>query len=396
VFDVDGHRYLDAISGSFCVQMGYSRPDLVRAAAEAAERLPFARPSAFESVESESYARELLEAVGPPYTRVILTSSGSEAVEAALKCTHFRQKRIRIAHLKGHFHGATLTALGVGDYRSRRAPYEAVLGESAAVDPGDEDTLAEALKDSAALIAETVPAVGRGVELPPPGRLASFRRACDAAGALWIADEVLTGFGRVGPLFAWQRLVQQPEDEGVAPDMIVFGKGAGAGYAALGGVLLSERVAEFTHAQTYGGHAIACAVGRRVLAAMREEKIEERVRAGEPRLREALEPLARHERVRQVRGLGYLWGIHLRQARGQDEPFPRELRIAERAEAACRDRGILIYGGSGAEDGERGDHLIVAPPLNCEAHHFSQIAIGIRQVLDEVIRDTRSPGLSPG
>jgi adenosylmethionine-8-amino-7-oxononanoate aminotransferase len=149
------------------------------------------------------------------------------------------------------------------------------------------------------------------------------------------------------------------------------------------------------HAQTYGAHAVACAVGRRVLAAMEEEKIEERVRSLESPLHAALAPLAGHEIVRDVRGLGFLWGIILRADRGTNEPFPRALRVAERVEARCRENGLLVFSGSGSADGERGDHLLVAPPLVSEAHHFPQIAAGIRQVLDEVLRDTRSPGPSP-
>jgi len=405
VWDVDGHRFLDAVSGSFCVQLGYGRADLVRAAADAAGRLPFARPSVFESEESEAYAQDLLQAAGPPFTRVILTTSGSEAVEAAFKAAYFFQAggktlRARMAHLRGHFHGATVEAMRYSDYRARRAPYEFLLGPGhPTLDPGDPRALEEGLGDACALIAETVPAVGLGVALPPPGALARIRRACDAQGAVWIADEVLTGFGRVGSLFAWQRLAERPEDAGAVPDLVAFGKGAGAGYAGLGGVLVSGRVAasmdRFRHAQTYGGHAIACAVGRRVLAALREEGIEERVRSLEDALREALEPLAGHEHVREVRGLGFLWGLTLRESRATGGPFPRELRIAERVEAACRERGLLVYGGSGADDGDRGDHLLVAPPLVSAPHHFAQIAIGIRQALDEVIRDTRSPGLSP-
>jgi len=401
---VDGHRFLDAISGTFCVQLGYGRKDLVRAMTEAASRIPFARPSVFESEESEAYGQELLQAVGPPFTRVILTTSGSEAVEAAFKAAYFFQTgaplRARMAHLRGHFHGATVEAMRFSDYRARRAPYELLLGQGhRTLDPGDPRALEEGLGDACALIAETVPAVGLGVAVPPPGALARIRRACDAQGAVWIADEVLTGFGRLGPLFAWQRLVERPEDAGAVPDLVAFGKGAGAGYAALGGVLVSGRVAKkmdsFRHAQTYGGHAIACAVGRRVLAAYREEKIEERVRSLESALRGALEPLAGHEHVREVRGMGFLWGLLLRESRATGAAFPRELRIAERVEAACRERGLLVYAGSGADDGDRGDHLLVAPPLISEPHHFAQIAIGIRQALDQVIRDTRSPGLSP-
>ncbi|HZE18554.1 MAG TPA: aminotransferase class III-fold pyridoxal phosphate-dependent enzyme, partial [Candidatus Angelobacter sp.] len=147
--------------------------------------------------------------------------------------------------------------------------------------------------------------------------------------------------------------------------------------------------APFLHAQTYGGHAVACAVGRQVLTAMREEGIEARVREMEPGLEEALQPLGRHRAVGEVRGMGFLRGVILHD-RDAEEPFPRELRMAERVEARCRDRGLLVYGGWGSVDGERGDHLLVAPPLTAEPHHFNQIATTLRQALDEVLREARS------
>jgi len=404
---VDGHRYLDAISGTFCVQLGYGRADLVRAMTEAATRVPFARPWAFESVDSEAYARELLAAAGPPYTRAIFTSSGSEAVEAALKAAFLYQQvagradRTQVTRLRGHFHGSTLQALGVTDYRPRRAPYEALFaGAAPAVDPADGNALEEAVRHSFALIAETIPCVGLGVALPPTGFLQRVRKACDGANALWIADEVLTGFGRTGRMFAWQRLSEGHEDPRTAPDIVVFGKGAGCGYAPLAGILIRDRVAEvlegapggrFMHAQTYGGHAIGCAVGRRVLAAMSEEKIQDRVRSLERQLGAPLEALAGHELVRAVCGVGFLWGIVLRADRGNGAPFDRNLRVAERVEARCREQGLLVFSGSGYADGERGDHLIVGPPLVSEPHHFVQIASGIRRVLDEILREIRSP-----
>jgi len=402
VWDADGRRYLDAISGSFAVQLGYGRADLVRALTEAASRLPYARPSRFESAESEAYAEELLLAAGPPYKRALFTSSGSEAVEVALKAAHRYQSakgrpgRTRITHLRGHFHGATLAALGVTDYRPRRDAYDAILAGGPAFDEGAADLEGE-LGSAAALIAETIPAVGRGASLPRPGFLREVRRACDRQDALWIADEILTGFGRVGSLFAWKRLAEDSREPEAKPDIVVFGKGAGAGYAAIAGVLLAERVAAvldaapggaFSHAQTYGGHAPACAVGRRVLAAMREEKIEARVREKEGALRDAWTALSAHPHVLDVRGLGFLWGMVLRKDRESGKPFPRERKIAERVEAACRDRGLLVFSGSGSHDGNLGDHLLIGPPLVSDAHHFPQIAIGIRESLDAVMRDT--------
>jgi len=401
VWDAAGRRYLDAISGAFCVQLGYSRTDLVRVMAEAASRLPFARPTTFDSEESEGYARELLEAAGPPFSRALFTSSGSEAVEAALKAAYRYQRaaghagRTRVAHLRGHFHGATLAALQVTDYGPRRAPYETVLagGSPAFAEEGGGSPLEEEVGGAAALIAETVPAAALGAPVPAPGYLTRLRSACDAGAALWIADEVLTGFGRVGPLFAWKRLAERPEDHGAVPDIVAFGKGAGAGYAPVGGVLLTSRVASaldsapdgpFVHAQTYGGNPIACAVGRGVLAALREEKIDARVREKETLLASALAPLARHPHVREVRGLGFLRGVEL-QADRSGTPFPRGLAIAERMEAACREKGVLVYTGVGSTDGTRGDHLLLAPPLVSDPHHFAQIAIAITQALDEVM-----------
>lgn len=403
--------------------------------AAAAGRLPFARPAAFESEESVAYARELLDQAGHPFVRVLFTSSGSEAVDVALKAAlryqaaAGRPKRTRVAHLRGHYHGATLAALWVGDYGPRRAPYEELLGShavgpsafcarcfrgltfpgcalacaEAAIGAARAGAAAEAAAvhaiegdpsqgDVAALILETIPAAGLGAPVPPPGYLARIRRECDARGALWIADEVLTGFGRVGSLFAWQRLAERPEDGRACPDIVVFGKGAGAGYAAIGGVLIAERVARvldsgpsgpFTHAQTYGGNPIAGAVGRRVLAAMREEGIYQRVREREGALGDSLAGPVRHPHVHDVRGLGFLCGVEIVADRATGAPFPREARVAERVEAACRNRGVLIYSGTGCADGERGDHVLIAPPLVTDPRDFSGIAAVLGDALDE-------------
>jgi adenosylmethionine-8-amino-7-oxononanoate aminotransferase len=436
VWDAAGRRYLDAISGAFCVQLGYSRPDLTSAMAEASGRLPFARTAAFESAESDAYSREILDAAGPPFVRVLLASSGSEAVDIALKAAHRYQRalgnpeRTRVAHLRGHFHGATLGAMRVSDYRPRRALYDAMLGvervgpaafctrcfrgltypgcglacaEEAGIGAAVGAVIGTAVgavigtavsagigTAVGAIILETIPAAGLGAPVPPPGYLARIRRDCDTHGALWIADEVLTGFGRVGSLFAWQRLAERPEDAGACPDIVVFGKGAGAGYAAIGGVLLAERVARvldsapdgpFTHAQTYGGNPVACAVGRQVLAAMRGEAIYERVRELEGALRDSLARLNRHPHVYETRGMGFLWGLELVADRATGAPFPLEARAAGRLEAACRERGLLIYSGAGCADGERGDHILVAPPLVAGTDQFSEIAASLEEAL---------------
>ena len=401
VLDSDGRRYLDATSGAFCVQLGYTRPDLVRAMSEAGLRLPHARPSSFDSGEGLAYQRELLAAVGPPYSRAILTSSGSEAVEVALKIAYRYQRAIghperkAIRHLPGHYHGATLGALGVTGFGARRGPYVGLVGAGPSVAGGLGD--GPGSEPAAAIILETIPAVGLGVSVPQLGFLSHIRAQCDESGALWIADEVLTGFGRVGALFAWQRLGDRSApngaapDSGARPDLIVFGKGAGAGFAPLAGVLIDDRVARaldadgFTHHQTYGGNPISCAVGRRVLRAMVEEMLEASVRATEPWLEDELRQLQGHRSVRQVRGLGYLWGVELMEDRRSGHPFPRERRVAERVAEACRDRGVLVHAGTGSVDGERGDFIIVAPPLVARKSDFKIIAESLSGAISAVV-----------
>ena len=193
------------------------------------------------------------------------------------------------------------------------------------------------------------------------GYLARIRAHCDEAGALWIADEVLTGFGRVARALrvaahsgsAVRSTVRRP-DSAARPDVIVFGKGAGAGFAPLAGVLdqrsgrasTSTPRASHTH-QTYGGNPIACAVGRRVLRAMAEEMLDESVRAAEPWLEDALRHLARTVRaVRQVRGLGYLWGSSWWRTADPASRLPAKRRVAERIAESCRDRGVLVHAGT--------------------------------------------------
>lgn len=407
VWDRDGRRYLDATSGAFCVSLGYTRPDLVRAMTEAAEKLPHARPSVFESEESEAYARELLAAAGASYARVVLTSSGSEAVDVALKIAHCYQHAVgqpggvSVRYLSGHFHGATLGALGVTGLRARRTPYEAMVGAERGGPPANcrrcfrslvypacgLACAEEALRSPvAAIILETIPAAGLGAPVPPPGYLARIRSLCDEAGALWIADEVLTGFGRVGSLFAWQRLADRRAPDGsmpdhaAKPDLAIFGKGAGAGFAPVAGVLITDCVARaldaegFTHFQTYGGNPVSAAVGRRVLQAIAEEKINARVRVAESALERALLPFRDLPSVYDVRGLGFLWGIEVVEDRATGRPFPRERRIAERVAEMCRERGVLVHAGTGCADGDRGDFILIAPPLIAGEESLNTIA----------------------
>ncbi|MEK7348885.1 MAG: aspartate aminotransferase family protein [Candidatus Eisenbacteria bacterium] len=384
VWDREGRRYLDATSGAFCVTLGYTRPDLIEAMTRAAERLPHARPSRFDSEEAEAYRAELLEAVGEPFSRVLLTSSGSEAVDAAIKvaiayqCALGREKRTAIRSLRGHYHGATLGALAVTGWAERRAPWEMALGprlEGLPLAGGSE----EDGRESAAFLAETIPTAALGVEMPRPGALAERRARCDAAGVLWIADEVLTGFGRVGSLFAWRRLAEErAEDAGAVPDLVTFGKGAGAGFAPIAGVLVAARVAKalesapgrgdgalVEHQQSYGGNPIAAAVGRAVLRALATGGELDRARGLEGALRAALAPSAARMNS-TINGLGMLAGFGVAGgARGGAAGIVR----------AAAARGLLLHAAGPSR-------LVVAPPLVMTAADWSELG----ETLDAAVR----------
>jgi adenosylmethionine-8-amino-7-oxononanoate aminotransferase len=287
-------------------------------------------------------------------------------VDAALKIAVAYQRavgrpeRTAVRSLAGHYHGATLAALRVTGWEARREAYRVSLG--ARLDglprPGD---------GSAAFIAETVPVAGAGVSIPAPGELSHRRTACDAAEALWIADEVLTGFGRCGALFAWQRLVERENsrgelpDRGVNPDLVVFGKAAGAGFAPLAGVLVAARVADaldeaataggerFSHVQTYGGNPIACAVGRAVLETLHYELWFERARSMETELRETAEKALADAGGGSVEAIGALVGFD-----------------SKTTAAGYLDRGLLVHQAEG-------DRRVLAPPLSFGEAEFAEL-----------------------
>ncbi|MGE5179228.1 MAG: aminotransferase class III-fold pyridoxal phosphate-dependent enzyme [Bacteroidota bacterium] len=420
VQDSAGRRYLDATSGAFCMQLGYTRPDLAGAMAQSASRLPHARPSVFDSEEAERYRAALLEAAGAPFARVLLTSSGSEAVETAIQAAWWWQRangsirRRAILSLSGHFHGATLGALAATGLPERRAPFETWLGEGAfgpaahcvrcfrglthpSCGLACADAALERAEEAAALIAESVPAAGLAAAAPPEGWCARVRARCDETGALWIADETLTGFGRTGDLFAWPRLASRDgAAEPPVPDLVVFGKGASAGFFPLAGVLVSRRVAEaldsglepFRHVQTFGESPIGCAVGLRALEAYRNESIFERARSLESEAARALEPLREREAVYDVRGLGLLWGVELAAGPSEDgrggtrAPFPRARQVAREVAAGCRARGVLVHASAGFLPGRLGDAILVAPPLVTGAEELSTIAAALGEAIE--------------
>jgi 4-aminobutyrate aminotransferase/(S)-3-amino-2-methylpropionate transaminase len=353
VWDVDGNRFLD-LGGAFAVaNVGHAHPRVVRALAEQAERLLHG----MGDVHPSRPKVELLEALAARFpgggpARAVLGSSGADAVEAALKTAQLATGRAGVVAFEGGYHGLSYGALDATSRADFRAPFaERLAGRTVFARYGDAEDARRAAREAAfpvgAVLVEPIQGRG-GVRVPPPGFLAALRRLCDAEGWLLVADEIFTGFGRTGRLFAC-------EAEAVVPDLLCVGKGLASGMplsACIGRASAMdawpESRGEALHTQTFLGHPPSCAAGLAALAVLDEEKLVQR--AAETGAA-ALELLARRTAgcaaVKEVRGAGLMIGIECAEPEVAHRAVPRALR-----------RGVILL-----PCGEDGRVLSVTPPL---------------------------------
>jgi taurine--2-oxoglutarate transaminase len=368
--DYEGTRYLDFSSQLVNVNIGYQHPRLVAAIQEQAARLTTISPAFANDARSEA-ARLISEIAPGDLNRVFFTNGGAEANENALRMARLHTGRHKVMAAYRSYHGATAGAIALtGD--PRRWPSEPgmpgivrywgpYLYRSAFHSQTEEEESARALQHLrdlimvegphtiAAIILETV--VGtNGILVPPPGYLSGVRALCDEFGIVLIADEVMAGFGRCGEWFA-------VDHWGVAPDLITFAKGVNSGYVPLGGVIISDRIAEtfdqrpYPGGLTYSGHPLACASAVASMEVFRDEGIIEHARElGRDVIGPELQALAeRHPSVGEVRGLGVFWAVELVRDRQTREPLvPFNAGGADAAPmneftAACKARGLWPF-----------------------------------------------------
>ena len=422
LIDREGRRYLDASGGAAVSSLGHSHPDVIAAIQRQVAEMPYAHTSFFTNDPSERLAHKLvsLAPAGFGNGRVAFVGSGSEAMEVALKLArqHFVERgELERAHFisrRMSYHGNTLGALAVGGHMQRRAPYAPMLmdvshispcfayrfkrdGESAA-DYGRRvaDELEAAIvrvgaQRVAAFVAEPVVGATLGCVPAVEGYFARIREICDRYGVLFIADEVMCGMGRTGDMFAIQR-------EGVCPDIITLGKGLGAGYLPIGATMASERVVSaleqgsgaLANGHTYMSHAVACAGSLAVLECMERDGLLDNVRARGARLRAALEErFGSHPNVGDIRGRGLFLALELVADRARKLAFARELKVAESIKTAALRHGLLCYPSSGTADGERGDHVLLAPPYIVTDEHVAEIVAKLDLALIDVLKESR-------
>jgi len=402
VWDTDGNRYLDGLAGLFCTNLGHGRSDLAVEAAKQMERLAF-YPNWGFTHEPVSTAAEMIAAVAPgDLDDVFFVSSGSEAVESAMKfARNFHlangdEGRYKVISREWSYHGTTLAALtvtGVPKFRKHFLPmmWDGVrhvpntLGDTAqtlaSARAVEEMILAEGPDTVAMVIAEPVQN-GRGCLVPPDGYWQELRRICDRYGVLLCADEVICSFGRLGHFVGSERF-------GVVPDMITFAKGVTSAYQPLGGVVvrrpLMERIWDsevglYNHGSTFGGHPVATAVAVANIRAMHDESVMEHVRAHEGEFQRGMaELVSAHSIVREWRGTGYFYALELMRNRDTGEDLTDDDALGLQGGVLARllrEEGLLVR-----PDDRGATMLTFAPPLIADREVIRDILARTDRVL---------------
>ena len=414
LYDSEGNRILDGMSGLWCVALGYGRRELAEAAYRQMLELPYynsffqcANPPAIE------LAATLARLAPPQFNRVFFTGSGSEANDTMVRMVRRYWelrgepgRQVIISRWNG-YHGSTMAGASLGGMKAMHAqgglpipgivhieqPYWFECGGD--LDP-DEFGLraARALEAKilelgpgkvAAFIAEPVQGAG-GVIIPPRTYWPEIQRIVDKYGILLISDEVICAFGRLGHWFAYEKF-------GYKPDLVTFAKGVTSGYIPLGGVMVGNRVAdvliekggEFNHGYTYSGHPVACAVALANLNLMEKEDLPRRVREDTgPYLAQKFEALKAHALVGDAQTCGFVGGLVLIKNKSTRAMFDPELGVGMRCRAHCFKNGLIMRA--------VGDRMIISPPLIMTRAQIDEMMVLINRCLDATLSDLQEAG----
>ena len=390
VFDANGNKYFDGLSGLFTNMLGHGRADIGAAAAEQISQLAFFPLWTYAHPRAIELAEKLAQLAPGDLNRVFFTTGGSEAVESAWKLARQYHKmrgdtdRYKVISRDIAYHGTTMGALTITSLEQYRKPFEPLVpgaikvpttnfyrapqhGDDLAAfglwsaEQIEEAILREGADTIAAIFLEPVQNAG-GCFTPPPGYWKSVREICDRYGIILVSDEVICAFGRLGTWFGGQKY-------DYVPDIITCAKGISAGYAPLGAMIVSDRLAEpfqhdnnsFVHGFTWAGHPVSCAIALKTIEIMEDERILENVSDNEAYFRDGLTALREIPIVGDVRGAGYFWGVEL--VKNQET---KETWSGDDAERLLRGyvspemfrRGLIC------RSDDRGDPVVqLAPPL---------------------------------
>jgi adenosylmethionine-8-amino-7-oxononanoate aminotransferase len=409
VWDQHGKRYLDGLSGLFTVQAGHGRAELGEAAARQAETLGYFPVWSFAHEPAIELATRLAALAPGDLNRVFLTPSGGEAIDTAIKLSrqYFKligqPSRTKVISRTLAYHGTSIGALSLTGVPSIKTPFEPLMPGAIKVQTPyryrchdcqhlDACTLRcaddvamriemEGPDSVAAVFMEPLQNTG-GAFAPPPGYWARIREICDRYGVLLVSDEVICAFGRLGHMFGSDRY-------GYQPDLITFAKGVTSGYAPLGGVMVSDHIAEpflddpnlFLHGQTFGAHPVCCAVANANLDILEREDLCGNVLAKQDRFTELLEGLRDIPLVGDVRGDGYFRAIELvseQATKGSFSPDESEWLLREYLSPRLYEAGLICRADDRAEP-----VITLSPPLIAGEEELSFIVNTLRSVLSD-------------
>jgi putrescine aminotransferase len=419
VWDSEGQKMLDAMSGLWCVSVGYGRKELAEAAYQQMMTLPyynsFFQTTNVPAVQLAARLAGLAPKVdGRAFEHVFYSSSGSESNDSNVRMVRRYwdlagqpQRKVIIGRHNG-YHGSTMAGASLSGMSAMHAqgdlpipniahieqPYFYELGK-----PGEtsaefgvraarwleQEILAIGPDKVAAFIAEPVQGAG-GVIIPPDTYWPEIQRIVDKYGILLISDEVICAFGRVGHWFAYEKF-------GYRPDLVTFAKAVTSGYIPLGGVMVGDRVAkvlieqggEFNHGYTYSGHPVACAVALANLDLMARENLPGRVRSDiGPYLARAFTQLNEHPLVGAAESCGFMAGLVMVKNKATKEAFDPRLEVGMRCRSHCFKNGLVMRA--------VGDRMIIAPPLIMTHGQIDEMMALIRRCLDDTLAELRAAG----
>jgi putrescine aminotransferase len=375
VWDDKGRRYLDLLAGFGSANLGHNHPRLLSRLRTFLDEQPLNLSHTGPSPHAARVAAALASAAGPPLEMTLFSNSGAEAVEAAIKAARVATRRSRIVFCEGAYHGLSLGTISLSASKRMRQPFEPLLPDCTAVPFGDADALERVLRagDVAAFLVEPVQIEG-GVRFPPSGYLRAARSLCSKHGTLLAFDEVQTGYGRTGSMFAFQQ-------EDAVPDLLILGKSAGGSMAPVAMTLTTRRVQKKAygsmrrfdlHGSTFAGNALACAAALETLGIIADERLVERSRElGAEMLTALRERLRDHPLVANVRGRGLLIAVELQ------GPVARAV-AGQWLALALLEAGLIVQPASQAWDVIR-----IEPPLTIDRAEIAHAVETIGSVFDK-------------
>ncbi len=419
LYGSDGKEYLDGAGGVHVVGIGHGVQEVVDAMEAQARKVCFAYGGHFVTPIQIELADHILAMAPPGFSKVYFVSGGSEANEIALTMAHhyFIEKgkptKTRFIGRWQSYHGSTVATISMSGNVVRKRDHQPYLMNFPHIQPAncyrcawgktpadcdlacawelDRCIRQEGPDSIAAFIAEPLVGTTAGALTPPPQYYETIREICDKHDVLFVADEVITGYGRTGRNFGiqhWQAV----------PDIITSAKGLSSGYAPIGAVLLNDRIwrafnegprSTFFIGYTYSGHPVGCATALAVQRYLQKHQLVERSASMGAYLKGKLEELAAHNpHIGDVRGKGLMIGVEFVQDKESKEPFPRAARFAPRVVDAALKEGLILIGSTGTADGERGDHLLITPPYVIEERECDQLVATLEKCLQQVAAET--------